>query len=842
MAKGNNKEKEAIKTYKDSVRQAESGGNNKAKNSRSSARGLFQFTDATWKEMEKKVGKSLNIDSEADQELAMDKLTSMNAEALTKNGLPVTASNLYMTHVLGISGGPKFLKNLKENPNELATKYVSAAAAKANPNIFYKDGKPTSASDVFNKLTNKVKQSTGSGVKGGITGLDSDIQQQEQTTPLDYNSGLEGMEEYDPSGLVPQQQNQQQLAEVNQVQDKNQFEFNKVEKERQALGMSGDLDFLSSTAGLAFQEQDREAEELARQQVNMAKDGGQINLSNGELNEFNEGGKHEENMFGGIPQGIGANGKLNTVEEGETKFNGYVFSDTLKINQSDIDSLFLPKELKDKTFAEASKYINNVLKDNPNDNIIKKTVKKQLDSLTLGNEKARLSKEEMDLNMEEDSDYYPEEESMEMTSNQMFLGGDEDKEQIDPSKEDYAQAAGTALSLGNMAFGNTGIDTTGADGQMMETGSVGGGMAKGAMSGASAGAAFGPWGAAIGGVVGGAAGWIGGAKAKRDGLEHNKNVNIKNSMQNVNDFSDGGSFGDLTDKKNSRKGLIDQFGMYGNFDVQNEPLGYGQFPQGPITDGDEYASLVGNRYPGSYDDTYVKPEDPYAQKERGVSAMQYAPILGNALNYLDSRKDKADMTSLDRIDSRFKPSYVDEMTLQNSIGNDFDNTVNSLSSATNGSEGALRANILGAGLNRSKAMSDAYIKADEINRNQDTAGQQFNLQIDQGNVSQSNLEKDINAKSIAATEDGKTVARNRLFDSIGGLGKEQTYNNRLQTMTGYDSQGNYTQGDQGLLERLKKLLESSNSKEFGGMITSPSKTEEGTLQSMLEEEIRKKYR
>ena len=42
--------------------------------------------------------------------------------------------------------------------------------------------------------------------------------------------------------------------------------------------------------------------------------------------EYNEGGTHEENIHGGVPVGMGANGKMNTVEEGETKFNDYVFS------------------------------------------------------------------------------------------------------------------------------------------------------------------------------------------------------------------------------------------------------------------------------------------------------------------------------------------------------------------------------------------------------------------------------------------------------------------------------------------------------------------------------------
>lgn len=52
-----------------------------------------------------------------------------------------------------------------------------------------------------------------------------------------------------------------------------------------------------------------------------------------ELTEFKGGGTHEENPLGGIPQGIGENGKLNTVEENETKWGfddgDYVFSNRI---------------------------------------------------------------------------------------------------------------------------------------------------------------------------------------------------------------------------------------------------------------------------------------------------------------------------------------------------------------------------------------------------------------------------------------------------------------------------------------------------------------------------------
>ena len=59
---------------------------------------------------------------------------------------------------------------------------------------------------------------------------------------------------------------------------------------------------------------------------------GDAYVHGGELDRFENGGTHEENPLGGIPQGIGANGKPNLVEEGETKWNDYVFSNSISMD------------------------------------------------------------------------------------------------------------------------------------------------------------------------------------------------------------------------------------------------------------------------------------------------------------------------------------------------------------------------------------------------------------------------------------------------------------------------------------------------------------------------------
>ena len=68
--------------------------------------------------------------------------------------------------------------------------------------------------------------------------------------------------------------------------------------------------------------------------------GGLINPDNSNLyrrnfNSFGAGGTHEQNPYGGIPIGMGANGKRNTVEQKESAYNfkegKFIFSNRIKI-------------------------------------------------------------------------------------------------------------------------------------------------------------------------------------------------------------------------------------------------------------------------------------------------------------------------------------------------------------------------------------------------------------------------------------------------------------------------------------------------------------------------------
>lgn len=99
----------------------------------------------------------------------------------------------------------------------------------------------------------------------------------------------------------------------------------------------------------------------------------------GSLVEFKNGGTHEENPFGGIPQGYNENGELNLVEQGETKWKDYIFSDRNKLSKA--QRFGLPGMLNNRTFSSAAKTIQKESKERPLDLISKRGLDKQMDYL-----------------------------------------------------------------------------------------------------------------------------------------------------------------------------------------------------------------------------------------------------------------------------------------------------------------------------------------------------------------------------------------------------------------------------------------------------------------------------
>ena len=168
----------------------ESGYNPTAKAGASSAAGLFQFTEQTWLSTLKQHGAKygyaryaglidqtgdghyrvangdarkmvmdLRLDPHASASMAAE-LASGNASYLRgRVGRDPTSGELYAAHFLGPQGSAQLIQAVKSTPHATASA-IFPDAARANPAIFHRDGRPASVSEVYADLTSS----------GGATG------------------------------------------------------------------------------------------------------------------------------------------------------------------------------------------------------------------------------------------------------------------------------------------------------------------------------------------------------------------------------------------------------------------------------------------------------------------------------------------------------------------------------------------------------------------------------------------------------------------------------------------------------------------------------------------------
>nr|DAF35542.1 MAG TPA: dynamin-like protein [Crassvirales sp.] len=108
-------------------------------------------------------------------------------------------------------------------------------------------------------------------------------------------------------------------------------------------------------------------------------------FAEGGLTTFNNGGSHEESPIGGIPQGVSETGQINLVEEGETRFQDYIFSDRLLVHKEIAEQMNLPKNIIGKTFAEASEILGKDLEEHPNDPISERGFEEMMTRLMAAN-------------------------------------------------------------------------------------------------------------------------------------------------------------------------------------------------------------------------------------------------------------------------------------------------------------------------------------------------------------------------------------------------------------------------------------------------------------------------
>lgn len=136
------------------IAQIESGNNPNAKNPNSSASGLFQLTNDTWRNLKRKYNLSGDKNDPNNQRVAAEYLLQENRSIL-QNAIDrePTDGELYMAHFLGGPEAAKLIQN--KDSTEIAAR-VFPKAAKANKSIFFANGKPLTLKQVYQKLNNLI--------------------------------------------------------------------------------------------------------------------------------------------------------------------------------------------------------------------------------------------------------------------------------------------------------------------------------------------------------------------------------------------------------------------------------------------------------------------------------------------------------------------------------------------------------------------------------------------------------------------------------------------------------------------------------------------------------------
>ena len=140
----------------------ESGFRSKVSASTSSASGLYQFINGTWRDMLAKNGAKYGLsqstpkgDARANALMGAEYLKE-NAAVIRSMGVKVTDELLYAAHFAGAGGVKQIIRGLKNNPESIAANDMRAQA-KANHSVYYnKNGSAKTYQELYNELGRRV--------------------------------------------------------------------------------------------------------------------------------------------------------------------------------------------------------------------------------------------------------------------------------------------------------------------------------------------------------------------------------------------------------------------------------------------------------------------------------------------------------------------------------------------------------------------------------------------------------------------------------------------------------------------------------------------------------------
>lgn len=172
--------KSAELAYYAIIAKIESGNNPMAKNSKSTASGLYQPIKSTWISFGFAWKDVFNVDK---QNEFIRKFTAANAAVLNKSGCAVNFATLYGAHFLGASG---LLQVMRGNPGDSITTVTSAAQRKANPTIL---------NGTIGDFCAWLKKKTGDDVSRRYPGADEisvpvAVNQPAEVSPMNWFNGL----------------------------------------------------------------------------------------------------------------------------------------------------------------------------------------------------------------------------------------------------------------------------------------------------------------------------------------------------------------------------------------------------------------------------------------------------------------------------------------------------------------------------------------------------------------------------------------------------------------------------------------------------------------------------
>jgi hypothetical protein len=408
---------------------------------------------------------------------------------------------------------------------------------------------------------------------------------------------------------------------------------------------------------------------------------------------------------------------------------------------------------------------------------------------------------------------------------------------------DMLGAAGSLLEMGNTAFGDTGIDTSGAS-AAPDVPSVAGTTAMGAVSGAAKGASVaGVPGAIVGGAFGGITSFMGGSNDKKDAqtarvnnsfADHNAASNNYKKGGKMNKYVHGGeihadpmvpptgmNFMDENDSfmNKSRRGQ-----PLANREAQKtimDPSSFGLDSAKPITDLAKM-STDNKSYNKEMKSKAVLPQDTPDVKGKIGSGKNYAELLRYAPAAMNAAQlaglKKPGQVGLDRLTNKYNPQRVDERGMQNAAQNAANINKDAILSSSGGSASSARASLLGSERNASRNLSDAYQKATGENRQDNRKGQQFDANIDKTNMGQSNQETSLNLEQQAAYRTNKSKLLSQIGNDLGGVGKEELLKKYPEMMgMSYNERGEHLQSiaDEKARKKLARLLEKKNKSKKG---------------------------